>query len=93
MNLTETGLCRNTDIVANNYLLHIARAEIELVDSVVRRFGTIGKAELARRLHYNDRFVFTRRIRRNFSQFPELAGEFPQLSDMFSQRGRKHEKK
>ena len=93
MNLIETGLCRNTAIVANNYLLHIARAEIELVDSAVRRFGTIGKAELARRLHYNDRFVFTRRIRRNFSQFPELAGEFPQLADMFSAKGRKHEKK
>jgi len=93
MNLTETGLCRNTAIVANNYLLHIARAEIELVDSAIHRFVTIGKAELARRLHYNDRFVFTRRIRQNFSQFPELALEFPELSSLFSAKGRKHEKK
>lgn len=92
MNLTETGSRRNTAIVANNYLLHIARAEIELVDSAVRRFGTIGKAELARRLHYNDRFIFTRRIRRNFSQFPELAEKFPAVAGLFSAKGRKYEK-
>ena len=92
MNLTETGSRRNTAIVANNYLLHIARAEIELVDSAVRRFGTIGKAELARRLHYNDRFIFTRRIRRNFSQFSELADEFPTVAGLFSAKGRKYEK-
>jgi len=92
MNLIETGSRRNTAIVANNYLLHIARAEIELVDSAIHRFGTIGKAELARRLHYNDRFVFTRRIRRNFSQFSELAWEFPELASLFSAKGRKHEK-
>lgn len=93
MNMAGMGPRRGTALVATNYLLHIAKAEIELVDAAVRRYGTTGKAELARRLHYNDRFVFTRRIRRNFSQFPELAGEFPQLADMFSQRGRKHEKK
>lgn len=93
MNLRETGLCRNTAIVASSYLLHIARAEIELVDSAIHQFGTMGKAELARRLHYNDRFVFTRRIRRNFSQFPELAKEFPAVASLFLAKGRKHEKK
>jgi DNA-binding NtrC family response regulator len=92
MNLTKIGSRGNTAIVAKNYLLHIARAEIELVDSAVSRFGTIGKAELARKLHYNDRFVFTRRIRRNFSLFPELALEFPELASLFSAKGRKHEK-
>ena len=41
--------------------------------------STTKQADLAARLHYNDRYTFARRLRRCFEKYPELEREFPKV--------------
>lgn len=66
-----------------DYQINIARAEISLVESAIEQFETTKKGELAMKLNYNDRFIFSRRIRSNFKAFPHLKREFPKTAKLF----------
>lgn len=65
---------------------NIARAELALVETAIETFGLMTKSDLARRLGYNDRFVFARRIRKCLAAYPELTNEFPKTREMMAGR-------
>lgn len=60
----------------------LARAELVQVDDALRQVGG-KKAEAWKLLGLNDRFVFTRRVRRLVSRFPDLAAEYPAVQAAF----------
>jgi len=70
-----------------DYRLNIARAEIALVEGAIEQFETTQKSDLAIKLRYNDRFTFSRRIRRNFESFPFLKREFRKTAELFPTAG------
>ena len=64
---------------------HLARAEIEFCARVLADLSRRpGKAELAQRLGYNDRFVFQRRLRKALALYPEAEREFPEVVKLFA---------
>lgn len=66
----------------------LARAELEQVEAALRR--TKGKkAEAWKLLGLNDRFVFSRRIRRLYERFPELTEEYPTVASAFASEAAK----
>lgn len=67
-----------------DYQIHLARAELGLVESAIKTFEITKKGDLAARLHYNDRFTFARRIRRCLKSYPALGGEFPKTQGLFA---------
>lgn len=69
---------------AFDYQQNLARAELALVESAIETFGVSTKTELARRLGYNDRFIFARRIRKCLLMGMGLRSEFPKTGDMMS---------
>nr|VFJ43274.1 MAG: DNA-binding transcriptional response regulator, NtrC family, contains REC, AAA-type ATPase, and a Fis-type DNA-binding domains [Candidatus Kentron sp. FM]VFJ43963.1 MAG: DNA-binding transcriptional response regulator, NtrC family, contains REC, AAA-type ATPase, and a Fis-type DNA-binding domains [Candidatus Kentron sp. FM]VFK06019.1 MAG: DNA-binding transcriptional response regulator, NtrC family, contains REC, AAA-type ATPase, and a Fis-type DNA-binding domains [Candidatus Kentron sp. FM len=73
-------------ISALDYQRHLARAELALVASAMETFSTTKQADLAARLHYNDRYTFARRIRRCFERYPDLEREFPDVRRIFMVR-------
>ncbi len=73
-----------------DYQLHLARAELALVESSIDRFEFTKKAKLAEKLRYNDRFTFARRIRRHLHAYPSLAREYPRTDALFASRKEKH---
>lgn len=74
---------RGTGIAALDYKVHLARAELGLVESAIERFETKKKEDLWKRLHYNDRFAFSRRLRVALAAYPRLRGEFPRTAALF----------
>jgi DNA-binding NtrC family response regulator len=74
---------RGTGIAALDYKVHLARAELGLVESAIERFETTKKEDLWKRLHYNDRFAFSRRLRKALAAYPRLQGEFPRTAALF----------
>ncbi len=66
----------------------LARTELGQVEAALLK--THGKkAEAWKLLGLNDRYVFSRRIRRLFSRFPELAAKYPAVKAAFSDNGKK----
>lgn len=65
-----------------NYQQHLARAELALVEAAIENFGTKTQADLARRLGYNDRFIFARRIRNCLSAYPTTKRDFPGVAEV-----------
>jgi DNA-binding NtrC family response regulator len=65
-----------------DYLQHLARAELALIESAIENFGAKTKTDLARRLGYNDRFVFARRVRKCLAAYPGLKAEYPRTTEM-----------
>jgi DNA-binding NtrC family response regulator len=74
---------RGAGITALDYKLHLARAELGLVESAIERFETTKKEDLWKRLHYNDRFAFSRRLRMVLAAYPRLRDEFPRTAALF----------
>lgn len=68
--------------VSGDYRQNLARAELALVEAAIETYGTTTKTDLARRLGYNDRFVFSRRIRKCLAAYPGMKGEFPKTAEM-----------
>lgn len=81
-----SSIAPSGEVQPTDYRYHLARAEIELVDSAARGLDAGTKTGLAESLGYRDRFTFARRMRRNLDTFPELRDEFPKLAAMFSER-------
>ena len=67
-----------------DYQQNLARAELALVEAAIETYGATTKTDLARRLGYNDRFVFARRIRKCLTAYPVLKGEHPKTTDMMA---------
>ncbi|MDI6797740.1 MAG: sigma-54 dependent transcriptional regulator [Desulfatibacillaceae bacterium] len=67
-----------------DYRHHIARAELSFVSDAINRHALKNKTELARILGYNDRITLARRIDRVFTRYPDLAGEFDAVADLFN---------
>jgi len=67
-----------------DYQQNLARAELALVEAAIETFDAKTKTNLARRLGYNDRFVFARRIRKCLTAYPTLTAEFPRTIEMMS---------
>lgn len=65
---------------------NLASAELALVETAIETFGLLTKTDLARRLGYNDRFVFARRIRKCLTAYPELTKEYPKTRGMMAGR-------
>jgi response regulator of citrate/malate metabolism len=72
-----------------DYKRHLARSELALVESAIEAFNETRQTELAERLGYNDRYVFMRRIRKHFAQYPETRSEFSRVAEIESARSRK----
>lgn len=68
------------------YLAYLARAELALVEGAIAQLGIAKKATLTTRLGYNDRFTFSRRIRRILGGYPGLETEFPNAARLFASR-------
>jgi transcriptional regulator with PAS, ATPase and Fis domain len=66
-----------------NYRYHLARTEVWLTHLATIQHKRVSKTDLARELGYNDRFVLTRRLQRNFRDFPSLVPEFPDVAELF----------
>lgn len=62
----------------------LARAEIELCNRALETGGPTTQSELARRLGYNDRFVFQRRLRKALAACPEAQRDFPEVVEFFA---------
>jgi two-component system response regulator HydG len=60
----------------------LARTELAQVEEALRQAGG-RKSEAWKLLGLNDRFVFTRRVRRLCSRFPALAREYPAINAAF----------
>lgn len=82
--------CRRPEAEENGLLLEeaLARTELEHVERALRRVGG-KKTEAWKLLGLNDRFVFTRRVQRLCSRFPELAGEFSAVRAAFGGESKK----
>jgi len=65
-----------------DYQQNLARAELALVEAAIETYGPTTKTDLARRLGYNDRFVFSRRIRKCLTANPGLKDEHPKTTEM-----------
>jgi DNA-binding NtrC family response regulator len=70
-----------------DYKVNLARAELGLVESAIERFESTKKEELSARLYYNDRFAFSRRLRKVLDTYPRLRAEFPRAAEMFPEYG------
>ncbi len=68
--------------LGGDYLQNLARAELAQVEAAIETYGTKTKIDLARRLGYNDRFVFSRRIRKCLTAYPGLKAEHPRTTEM-----------
>lgn len=79
----SSGQVKNLDNTRMDYKYHVARAELNLVNSARRMLNFNNKSKIATALGYNDRFTFTRRIKRALESFPELRQEFPDLANQF----------
>ena len=55
-------------------------------ETAINTFGLLTKTDLGRRLGYNYRFVFARRIRKCLAAYPELTNEFPKTGEMMAGR-------
>lgn len=69
-----------------DYQQNLARAELALVEAAIETYGTTTKTDLARRLGYNDRFVFSRRIRKCVKAYPGLKAQYPRATQMMETR-------
>ena len=67
-----------------HYQQNLARAELALAEAAIETFGVKTKTDLARRLGYNDRFVFTRRIRKCIAAYPASTSEFPRTMELMA---------
>jgi len=81
-NAGEPGGGISVSVQGFNYQHHLARAELALVETAIETFGVKTKTDLARRLGYNDRFVFARRIRKCLAAYPALTAEYPRTMEM-----------
>lgn len=61
----------------------LARTELSCVAQAINAVGG-KKTEAWKLLGYNDRFIFSRRVRRIFEQFPQLRAEFSEVNRLFS---------
>ncbi len=68
-----------------DYKKYLAEAELGLISRTIKKYKTRKKTDLARILHYPNRFTFMRRIKRHFNHYPELRQVFPVISDMFKE--------
>ncbi|MFW6151959.1 MAG: sigma-54-dependent transcriptional regulator [Verrucomicrobiota bacterium] len=66
-----------------DYQRYLAKAEVAMVEAAIERLETTTKRKLAAQLGYNDRFTFSRRLKRALSTFPALSEEFPSVSEIF----------
>lgn len=66
-----------------DYKLHLAKAELDLVESALKSSGAQTKSQLAERLGYTDRFALGRRVRKALSEYPALAGQFTRTAAQF----------
>jgi DNA-binding NtrC family response regulator len=71
-----------------DYQKHLAHSELALIESAIDSFRTTKKADLARMLGYNDRFVFMRRIRKCLDVYPALRLEFPRTAEIAYIKGK-----
>ncbi len=77
----------NSQPDTQDFRLYLAKSELGLVETVIKKHRIRKKTELARILHYPNRFTFMRRIKRIFGNYPELREVFPRVSDMFPEAG------
>jgi len=77
------SLATNPTAGVLDYQLHLARAELGLVEAAIARFEIARKTDLAEHLRYRDRFTFVRRMRRIMEKYPALAREFPKVRELF----------
>ena len=70
----------------SDYRLHLARAELDLVERSISQRPGQNKSELADSLGYTDRFAFSRRIRKALNDYPDAAYEFPLVAGRFALR-------
>lgn len=85
-NAGATGENIPNPIQGFDFQQNLARAELALMETAINTFGLLTKTDLARRLGYNDRFVFARRIRKCLAAYPELTNEFPKTAEMMAGR-------
>lgn len=71
-----------------DYQLNLGRAELQLIETAIERFGLTRKSDLAIKLRYNDRFTFSRRVQRQLGAHSQLAREFPRVAELFAYRRR-----
>jgi DNA-binding NtrC family response regulator len=86
---SETPVRLNSAPAAMDYHLHLARAELLLVEIAIERFETTKIEDLAGKLRYNNRFTFSRRIRSKLEAYPLLGSEFPNTARLFKTDKRK----
>jgi len=84
MNAGEVGGSVSLPPRGYDYQQNLARAELALVEAAIETFGSTTKTDLARRLGYNDRFVFARRIRKCIAAYPASTFEFPRTIEMMA---------
>lgn len=85
-NAGVTGGDISISVQGFDYQRHLALAEMKLVEEALETFGMLTKADLARRLGYNDRFVFVRRIKKCLAAYPDSTIEFPKTREMMAGR-------
>ncbi|MDA3797759.1 MAG: sigma-54 dependent transcriptional regulator [Kiritimatiellae bacterium] len=66
-----------------DYKTWLARSELVLCDRIVKESGLKQKTELARVLKYNDRYIFSRRIKRALEDCKMNISEFEHLEKIF----------
>lgn len=77
-----------TTIIGVDFSIQEALARDELTYVVQALDAAHGKkTEAWRLLGFNDRFTFSRRVRRILAQYPQLGEEFPRLRDRFERKG------
>ena len=86
LSISEAPLLTQKKPTAMDYQYNIARTEVSLVESVIEQFETTTKSEIAKILQYNDRFIFSRRIRQHLTTYPGFAREFPKTAIIFPVR-------
>lgn len=82
--LLPTVTTPRASVTAWDFRIHVARAEVWLVNRAIEEKGLSQKTALAQALGYNDRFSFMRRLRKRLADFPELQDEFPRVARIFS---------
>lgn len=71
-----------------DYRLHLARAELGLVEAALKKGRSGNKSQLAELLGYSDRFAFARRIRKALEVDQRFAVEFPRTAALFRRERR-----
>ncbi|CAG0983524.1 Transcriptional regulatory protein ZraR [Anaerolineae bacterium] len=70
-----------------DYQLHLARAEISLIESTIITNPPLNKTQLASLLGYTDRFTIGRRVRKVLKVHSGLAADFPRVAAIFGITG------